>query len=113
MATGPSKREVTSEKEWNDTPLFMRELPKDYENNEQLAALQALVHEGPPDGGLVYLSSSVLFRAQFFFSCMFGNQSVRVILKIKGTSTSRTSSIEKLLLFMDRGSGQDLRILSC
>ncbi|KAF8339560.1 uncharacterized protein EI90DRAFT_3143980 [Cantharellus anzutake] len=49
MASGPHEREAVSDEKWNDTPLFMTELPKNYEDNPQLAALQALVHEGPPD----------------------------------------------------------------
>jgi hypothetical protein len=56
-SAGPSrftKKEVTYEefqKVLDETPLFMRETPKDGETNDVLEALRSLVFEGEGDGG--------------------------------------------------------------
>lgn len=41
-------------KEFDSVPLFMRSLPDDLDDNDDVAvsALQSLVHDGTPDGGL-------------------------------------------------------------
>jgi hypothetical protein len=34
---------------WEDHPLFMKELPRNWEQNELLVGLQELIYEGPPN----------------------------------------------------------------
>ena len=69
---GPSRKarkEVTYEdfqKVLDSTPLFMRESPKDGEDNDVLGALRSLVFEGEGDGKLLLLISPV-FRLTVWF----------------------------------------------
>lgn len=58
---GPAapKKEVTVEdfeKLLDSTPLFMRETPKDGDDNPVLEALRSLVFEGEGDGEFVFIS---------------------------------------------------------
>jgi len=49
-AIGPSQTKSDSEllKEWDETPLFMKSLPEDYESNPMLSAIQTLIFDGTP-----------------------------------------------------------------
>jgi hypothetical protein len=51
----PANYDATSKlKEMDSVPLFMKSLPDDPDQpNDALEALQALVHEGTPDGGFI------------------------------------------------------------
>jgi hypothetical protein len=73
-AAGPVKREPMTMNEFqhviDSTPLFMKETPKDGEDNEVMEALKSLMFEGEGDGtsllctctpaGFMRLSSSVI-----------------------------------------------------
>lgn len=51
--SGPGPQEIDYDakfKELQSHPLFMRELPDDSEDNEQLEALKSLIYDGEPDG---------------------------------------------------------------
>lgn len=52
LVAGPSMRSTAAsiEELWQDTPLFMRELPEAIEESDAMSALQALVFEGSPNG---------------------------------------------------------------
>ena len=51
----PANYDATSKlKEMDSVPLFMKSLPDDPDQpNDAVEALQALVHEGTPDGGFI------------------------------------------------------------
>jgi hypothetical protein len=51
----PANYDVTSKlKEMDSVPLFMKSLPDDPDQpNDAVEALQALVHEGTPNGGFI------------------------------------------------------------
>lgn len=38
------------DEEMNKVPLFMNQLPTDFENNDVLSALQSLIYDGTPEG---------------------------------------------------------------
>ena len=48
---GPAARNVDSAlKDFDSVPLFMKSLPNEEANDSVIQALQALAHEGTPDG---------------------------------------------------------------
>lgn len=42
-------RRAPTEKELNETPLFMKSLPENYQDNDTIQALQSLTFDGSPD----------------------------------------------------------------
>ena len=51
-AAGPAAPSMEERlKAFNSVPLFMQSLPTEETDDIALSALQALIHEGTPDGG--------------------------------------------------------------
>lgn len=91
----PSSLSEEKLKEYDSVTLFMRSLPEPGELSDDTAisALQSLIHEGTPDGGVYDLLFSYLTHPI---------QRLPRTSRSKGTNTSKISAIERLWAFTNK-----------
>jgi hypothetical protein len=100
MAAGPQplSDDALAKKlaEFESIPLFMKSLPSDEADDDALAALQSLAHDGDPDG------QSNLLRVLGLYNLIICAKRLLKISKNKGMSISGVNGIARHLVFMHR-----------